>query len=406
MTLLRARGHAADVDADPPVRLAAPSLKAVVRMVAIVVACALALYVIWRLRDVVRLVLISLFLALALLPLVDADDARVRVPRAAVILALYAALAGGVLVAGAVVVPSMAKQVARLSNEAPRYADDLRRNDTFRRYDDRYHITASLRREAQDLPGSLARATGPLQRVTVKAFAVIGQFVTVLAVAFVLMLNGRRYVGIGLRLTGTREPRYRKLVIDINGAVARYMLGNIAISVLATVTTWLVLTILGVPYGLSLGIVVGFFDLIPLVGATIGAIVVALATLTVDFPTATIIWIAFVIVYQRFENYLVQPLVYGKALDVNPLVTILGVLAGASLLGVLGALLAIPVAAAVQIILRALVGLPRRGPRAAIRRVYRRRGNPILVVRCGRAKRWHGHHQRPHPRRRPRPARR
>jgi len=130
------------------------------------------------------------------------------------------------------------------------------------------------------------------------------------------------------------------------------MLGNIAISVLATLATWLVLAILGVPYALSLAIVVGFFDLIPLVGATIGAIAVALATLTVDFPTATIVWVAFVIVYQRFENYLVQPLVYGRAVDVNPLVTILGVLAGASLLGVLGALLAIPVAAAVQIILR------------------------------------------------------
>ena len=129
------------------------------------------------------------------------------------------------------------------------------------------------------------------------------------------------------------------------------MLGNVAISVLATMSTWLVLSILGVPYA-SPGIVVGFFDLIPLVGATIGAIVVAVATLTVDFPTATIVWVAFVVVYQRFENYLVQPFVYGRALDVNPLVTILGVLAGASLLGILGALLAIPVAAAVQIILR------------------------------------------------------
>jgi len=134
--------------------------------------------------------------------------------------------------------------------------------------------------------------------------------------------------------------------------VACYMLGNVAISLLATVATWLVLTILGVPYALSIEIVVGFFDLIPLVGATIGAIVVALATVTVDFPTATIIWVAFVIVYQRFENYLVQPLVYGRTLNVNPLVTILGVLAGASLLGILGALLAIPFAAAVQIVLR------------------------------------------------------
>ena len=121
---------------------------------------------------------------------------------------------------------------------------------------------------------------------------------------------------------------------------------------LCTVATWLVLKILGVPYALTLGIVVGFFDLIPLVGATLGAIIAGLATATVDFPTATIIWVVFAIVYQRFENYVVQPLVYGRSLDVNPLVTIVGVLIGASLLGILGALLAIPVAAAVQIILR------------------------------------------------------
>jgi predicted PurR-regulated permease PerM len=336
---------------DRPVRLAAPSLKAVLRIIAIVVACALFLYLAWRMRDVLRLVVISVFVALALLPVVDAIDAHVRVPRAAVILALYAVLAAGVVVVGVVVVPSTVKQVQQLSRDAPRYAQDLRRNDTFRRYDDRYDIVAKLEADARALPSRLRQSSGPLQDVTVKAFGAIGQFVTVVSVAFLLLLNGRRYVGMALRLTGTREPRYRALVIDINQAVGQYMLGNIAISVLATLATWLVLTILGVPYALSLAIVVGFFDLIPLVGATIGAILVALATLTVDFPTATIVWVAFVIVYQRFENYLVQPLVYGRAVNVNPLVTILGVLAGASLLGILGALLAIPVAAAVQIIL-------------------------------------------------------
>ena len=123
------------------------------------------------------------------------------------------------------------------------------------------------------------------------------------------------------------------------------------ISVLATIATWIVLSILGVPYALSLGFLVGFFDLIPLVGATLGAIVVAFATLTVGFPTATIVWMAFIIVWQRFEDYVVQPLVYGKALRVNPIVTIVSVLAGASLLGILGALLAIPTAAAIQIVL-------------------------------------------------------
>ena len=130
------------------------------------------------------------------------------------------------------------------------------------------------------------------------------------------------------------------------------MVGNIVISVLATLATWIVLSILGVPYALSLGFVVGFFDLIPLVGATLGAIFVALATLTVSFPTATIVWVAFIIVWQRFEDYVVQPMVYGKTLQVNPIVTIVSVLAGASLLGILGALLAIPTAAAIQILLR------------------------------------------------------
>jgi predicted PurR-regulated permease PerM len=352
VTLVSAREQLPEVDADRPVRLAAPSLKSVVRMVAIVVACGIGLYLAWRLRDVLRLVVISLFVALALVPIVDAIDTRVRVPRAAIILGVYVALTAGVVVVGVDVVPSMVKQVQQLAHEAPRYTQNLRHNDTFRRYDDRYHIAAKLQADARELPSQLRRAAGPLQDVTVKAFGAIGELVTVLSVAFLLMLNGRRYVGLALGLMGSRETRYRCLIVDINQAVARYMLGNVAISLLATVATWLVLTILGVPYALSLGIVVGFFDLIPLVGATIGAIVVALATVTVDFPTATIVWVAFVIIYQRFENYLVQPLVYGRTLNVNPLVTILGVLAGASLLGILGALLAIPIAAAVQIVLR------------------------------------------------------
>jgi len=194
---------------------------------------------------------------------------------------------------------------------------------------------------------------GPLKDVTVSAFSFIGQLVTVLALTFLLILHGRDYVNMGLSLTGSRQDRYRELIIEINQAVAKYVLGNVIISVLATVATWVVLSILGVPYALSLGFVVGFFDLIPLVGATLGAIVVAAATVGVNFPVATIVWVAFIIIWQRFEDYVVQPLVYGRAVHVNPIVTILSVLAGAELLGVLGALLAIPTAAAIQIVLRA-----------------------------------------------------
>jgi predicted PurR-regulated permease PerM len=341
-----------DADDDGLMRIAAPSLKGVVRIVGIVVACAIALYLTWRVRGVLRLTIIALFVALTLNPIVDMIDSRVRAPRGAVILAVFVLLAAAVFAIGATVVPSMVKQVQQLSHDAPHYIGELRRNSTFRGYDNRYHLTDHLRSDARALPHQLGESTGSLQAVTVKVFGLAGQLATVLSLSFLLMLNGRNYVKLALTLTGDREARYRKLVTDITQAVAAYMLGNVAISVLCTLATWIVLMILGVPYALALAIVVGFFDLIPLVGATLGAIIAGLATATVDFPTATIVWVVFAIVYQRFENYLVQPLVYGRALNVNPVVTILGVLIGAALLGVLGALLAIPTAAAVQILLR------------------------------------------------------
>src|SRR4051794_39005693 len=146
---MSARGAgAADADADRTVRLAAPSPGTVVRVVAIAVACVGVLILAWRLRDVLRLVVIAVFLALAVLPVVDAIDAidaRVGVPRAAIILTLYTALVAGVIVVGVVVVPSMVKEVQQLSRDAPRYEQDLRRNETVRRYDDRYHIATRIR---------------------------------------------------------------------------------------------------------------------------------------------------------------------------------------------------------------------------------------------------------------------
>jgi predicted PurR-regulated permease PerM len=335
------------------IRLASPSPRGVVRFVLIIVACGIALYLLWRVRGVVRLVGISLFLALALMPIVDWLDTRMpRVPRSMLILCVYVLLIASVAVIGYVVVPSLVKEVGQISHDAPRYAAELRHNSLFRHYDNRYHISAALVSDARRLPQLLGHLVGPLKDVTVQAFSLIGQLITVLAITFLLVLHGRQYVNMALSLTGDRSERYRRMIIDMNHAVAQYVLGNITISVLATIATWIVLSILGVPYALALGILVGFFDLIPLVGATLGAIFVALATVTVDFPTATIVWIAFIIVWQRFEDYVVQPFVYGKALQVNPIVTIVSVLAGAALLGVLGALLAIPTAAVIQIALR------------------------------------------------------
>jgi AI-2E family transporter len=124
--------------------LAAASFGGVVRFVMIVVACGIALYLLWRVRGVVRLVGISLFFALALIPVVDALDNKIRLPRALLILLVYVLLLAGVAVIGYVVVPSLIKEVGQLSHDAPRYATELRHNGAFRHYDNRYHITATL----------------------------------------------------------------------------------------------------------------------------------------------------------------------------------------------------------------------------------------------------------------------
>jgi hypothetical protein len=208
------------------IRLAAPSLGAVVRLVMIVVACGIALYLLWRVRGVVRLVGISLFFALALLPVVDALDNKLRLPRALLILLVYLVLFVAVAVIGYVVVPSLVKEVGQLSHDAPGYAAELRHNGTFRQYDDRYHITPKLVQGARQLPQLLGHLAGPLKDVTVQAFSFIGQLLTVLAISFLLVLHGRRYVNMGLSLTGERGERYRRLIIDINSAVAQYVLGT------------------------------------------------------------------------------------------------------------------------------------------------------------------------------------
>jgi len=345
--------HSSLDDAGPlRVRLATPPVGGVLRIVLVLVVSALALYLVWRILGVIRLLAIALFFAFALFPLVDAVTAKIKAPRGVVILGVYLILAVLVALIGYTVIPSLVKEMQMLSRNAPHYAAELRRNATFRHYDDHYHITAKLVRDARRLPELLARLAGPLKDVTVGAFSFVTQLLAVLAITFLLTKHGQQYAEMGLQLTGRRQQRYRQVIIDIKDAVAGYTLGNIIISVLATIATWAVLSILGVPYALAFGFVVGFFDLIPLIGATLGAIVVSLATVPVNFPTATIVWIVFIIVWQRFEDYVVQPLVYHRALKVNPIVTILSVLVGGALLGILGVLLAIPTAAAIQIILR------------------------------------------------------
>ena len=148
-------------------------------------------------------------------------------------------------------------------------------------------------------------------------------------------------------------------------AVGNYVAGAIFQATLAGVLSYFVLSILGVPFAAPLAVLIFFLDLIPLVGATIGAALVAVVTVFNDFPTVTIIWIVWSIVYQQLENNLVQPQIQKRAVDINPFLVIVSVLFGSTLLGVLGALVAVPVAASIQIAVREWADLRGIQPRPA-----------------------------------------
>ena len=142
------------------------------------------------------------------------------------------------------------------------------------------------------------------------------------------------------------------MAADVSDAVSGYVFGNFVISILAGLVTYITLLILDVPFALPLAILFGFFDLVPLVGATLGGILVGIVVAFTSFPVGLIVWAAVLILYQQIENNMIQPFVYGRAVELHPLIVIVAILIGAALLGVLGALVAIPAAAAVQAVVR------------------------------------------------------
>jgi predicted PurR-regulated permease PerM len=329
----------------------APSTRTVVRIFLSVALLVVAMYVVYLVRGPLMLVFISAFLAVALGPPVDVLVRR-GVHRAAAILGVYVAILAAIVGVGLLVVPPIVTQVEALATDAPGYVDQLRKSATFRKYDDKYKITKNLTAQAKTLPRRLGQAAGALQSVTVGVFSAVVQLVTVLTMTFFFLLDGDRLVAFGLRLTGRREARYRVIAGEIYRSVSGYVAGNLAISVIAGLVAYVTMMILGVPFAVPLAVLVAFLDLIPLVGATLGSIIVGIVTLFNDFPTATIVWIVVSLVYQQVENNVLQPVVYRKTVNVPPLLVIVAILIGAQLLGVLGALIAIPIAATIQIIVR------------------------------------------------------
>ena len=335
--------------------MTAANARAVLRTVLIIVAVVLILYLIYLLRHPIGLILIAAFIAVALSGPVNYLDRYMR--RGFAITLVYIGLLLVPVGLGALVIPPVVTQVESFANNAPSYATDVRNyiqdNGTLRGLQEKYDIGTQLEDKAKELPARIGDAATVLGDIGLGLVNSIFQLVTILILTAFMLGGGRRWVDGALRYQPPdRAARLRRVSERVSTAVGSYVAGALLQAVIAGVTSYIVMAILGIPFRGPLAVLIALLDLIPLVGATLGAVVVGLVTLFVNFPTATIVWTIWSIVYQQVENSVIQPRIQQRAVDVHPFVVLVAVLFGSTLLGVVGALIAVPAAASLQIMLR------------------------------------------------------
>jgi predicted PurR-regulated permease PerM len=336
------------------------SARAILRIVLIIVGVVLCLYLIYRLRRPITWIMIALFLAVALSPAVNFLNRYMR--RGLAIAAVYLALLGAVVGLGLLLIPPIVGQVNKLADNAPHYAQDVQdyvnKNKRLRKLEKDYKITDKLNSEAAKLPSKLGNAAGVLKDIGFGLVNSLFALITILVLTAFMLGSGPRWREGFLNLQPPdRRQRFERILDRMSNAVSSYVIGAFTVSLIDGVAAFIVLTILGVPFSGPLAVLAGLLSLIPMVGATVAAVLIGIVTVFEDFPTTTIIWTVWAIVYQQLENNLIQPQIQKRTVNVHPFITIVAVLCGGTLLGVMGAIVAIPVAASIQILVREYVDL-------------------------------------------------
>ncbi|WCB95975.1 hypothetical protein DSM104299_04727 [Baekduia alba] len=338
-----------------PSRAADIPARTVVRVVAIIVTAVLTLYLIYLLRKPIGWVLTATFIAIALSAPVNRLDRHMR--RGFAIAIVYLALILVPVGLTALVVPPLVTQGTNLAEDLPNYANDVQdyvnKNEKLRKLDDKYDLTGQLQKQANQLPGKVGDAAKVLSDIGLGLVNSVFALVNILILSVFIVARGKDWTDAALRLRPEAErERMRRILDSTSAAVGGYVQGALTIALIAGVQSFIVMELLGVPFAAPLAVLAGLASLIPLVGATVAAIVIGLVTLFNDFPTDTIIWAIWAVIYQQIENNVIQPQVQKRTVQVQPFVVLVAVLFGSTLLGVLGAIVAIPLAASIQILVK------------------------------------------------------
>jgi predicted PurR-regulated permease PerM len=316
-------------------------------------------------RTTLQWVAAAVFLALALDPAVGfiqrAWPGSGKMPRVLAILLVYLAALAALVFLILQVFPPIVHDIEGLAHKLPRYVHDFENwannNQHFQDLNAKYHITAKLSQEASTLPSHLSSGASTLGSFTVSILEHLLAAITIIALTFFLLLDGRGMVERGTgRLSEPQRGRARRIANRVAEVVKAYVSVNLLLAIAAGFLTWGYLQAEGFHLAVPLAVLVAFLDLIPLLGLTIGGFAVFAVLMIDGGPGDAIVWLILFLIYQQAQDRVIQPLLYkGGALKVNPAVAIVAVIVGAELAGILGALLAIPTAASLGVVIDEMV---------------------------------------------------
>lgn len=327
-----------------------PSNAAVARIVVIVLAVLLAAYGVYRVRSVVVLVLIAAFLAVGLDPAVRRLESM-RLKRGQAVALIFVAVLLFIVGFAAAVVPPLVRQVAEFATNLPQYIQDLADNNPrIQDFVERNDLPEKLREATQDAPSKIAGSFGSVLGIAGSVFGAVFSVltVTVLTIYFLLSLSRIREGSLKL-VPKSKRARVKELSEPILEKIGGYVAGQASVALLSGVLSFAFLALLSVPYPVALALWVAIAGLIPLVGATLGA-VPAVIVAFFDSTGIGIATLVYFLAYQQIENYVIAPRILTKAVDISPAAVLLAALIGGTLLGFVGALMAIPAAAAIKLI--------------------------------------------------------
>jgi predicted PurR-regulated permease PerM len=332
-----------------------------------------ALFLLWQVRTFIGWFVIALFLAAVLNPAVNWLQRRHRLMKRPIAIGLtYLGVLVALLLVVGIFLPVLTDQInsfikfvttAANAPEGPtEYIKGLAKDNglggLFQRFSDQLD---ELRKQLGDVLQNLLSASG---QIAIGVAGALAALATVLTLTFFLLLGSERYVNAGVGLfPEAHQPLVHRILGQAAGAISGYITGNLAISVICGITTFVVLLLLGMPYAAPLALLVAVLDLIPLVGATLGGALLVIVGLFVE-PWKAVVLLVFVLVYQQVESNFFQPMVYSKAVQLNGLVILIALLVGGQLLGIPGALLAIPVAEIIRILITELLAYRREDQEA------------------------------------------